>query len=82
MENNGNIQNTQKFNHVIKSLYISTKLRGPIDQKKCTILKVNKGLEIWRTYSPKLIILTKDIEINTTLFVDDQILLAEEEDGL
>jgi hypothetical protein len=39
-------------------------------------------LEIWRTYSPKGIKLTKNIEINTILFADDQILLAENEDDL
>jgi uncharacterized lipoprotein YehR (DUF1307 family) len=45
-------------------------------------LNMNKGLEIWRTYSPKGIKLTKNIEINTILFADDQILLAESEDDL
>jgi hypothetical protein len=45
-------------------------------------LYMNKGLEIWRTYSPKGIKLTKNTEINTILFVDDEILLAENEDDL
>jgi hypothetical protein len=45
-------------------------------------LYMNKGLEIWRTYSPKGIKLTKNTEINTILFADDQILLAENEDEL
>jgi uncharacterized lipoprotein YehR (DUF1307 family) len=45
-------------------------------------LYMNKGLEIWRTYSPKGIKITKNTEINTILFADDQILLAENEDDL
>jgi hypothetical protein len=45
-------------------------------------LYMNKGLEIWRTYSSKRIKLTKNTEINTILFADDQILLAENEDDL
>jgi uncharacterized lipoprotein YehR (DUF1307 family) len=45
-------------------------------------LYMNKGTEIWRTYSPKGIKLTKNTEINTILFADDQILLAENEDDI
>jgi uncharacterized lipoprotein YehR (DUF1307 family) len=45
-------------------------------------LYMNKGLEISRTYSPKGIKLTKNTEINTILFADDQILLALNKDDL
>jgi hypothetical protein len=45
-------------------------------------LYMNKGLEIWRNYSPKGIKLTKNTEIYTILFADDQILLTENEDDL
>jgi hypothetical protein len=45
-------------------------------------LYMNKGLEIYRTYSPKEIKLTENTQINTIFFADDQILLAESEDDI
>jgi hypothetical protein len=43
-------------------------------------LYMNKGLEISRTYRPKGIKPTKNTEINTILFADDQILPSANED--
>jgi hypothetical protein len=39
-------------------------------------------LEIWKTYKSKGKILNNNTEVNTILFADDQILLAEKEEYL
>jgi hypothetical protein len=39
-------------------------------------------LEIWKTYKSKGMILNNNAEVNTILFADDQILLAEKEEYL